>query len=230
MPPKSILGDLITALQDSNVKDAIASIFDTRVTELLETIKEVKLENEILRADLNAVKQRIDRLETYSKKRNLIIAGMPTTGYSDAVSQPAQEDDIATSTPSVESAVVKLFNTQLKVPISTADISVAHRLRPKKDDKTAPIIVSFTSLKARDAVYRARRGLKDYKDHRIYINEDLTRTVVELFRQARELVKEGKLIGAWTAGGVLVVRKSLESNCRPVKVFTATQLHEVSGS
>ena len=62
-----------------------------------------------------------------------------------------------------EAAVLQLFNDDLKVAITSQDISSAHRLPQKTDEKTAsaPIIVRFSNLKTRDAAYRARLTLKD---------------------------------------------------------------------
>jgi hypothetical protein len=222
MPPKStsVLDELIKALQDDNVKLAIASIFETKLTEILDTVKVLKSENDSLRNELNSACQKIESLEAYSKRSNLIFTGIETTSFADAVTQQTDattEQSDYESTSSVENAVVELVNVQMKVQISKQDISVAHRLRKRPNDKVAPVIVRFTSLKVRDAVCRARRSLKGF-------NEDLTKNVAGLFRQARERVKNGLLAGAWTAGGVLFVRKSDDLNSRPIKITSLAEL------
>ena len=98
-----------------------------------------------------------------------------------------------------------MVNVQLGVKVTPTDISIAHYLRTKKDvNGPPPIIVRFTNIKVRDAVYKARFVLKNHI-HQVFVNEDLQKTTADLFRQARGLIKEHKLHGAWTAWMICLV-------------------------
>ena len=151
--------------------DAIGNIFSNK-------LKELSVENNRLKEELSAANQRIDALETYSKKSNLIITGIPFASYAESASTQQNQGGVAANLESAEvteNAFLKIVNDQLGVNITSSDISLAHRL-PKSTKPGSPsaIIVRFTNLKARDRVYRARKALKGYKDSRIYINEDLS--------------------------------------------------------
>ena len=98
-----------------------------------------------------------------------------------------------------EKAVLELINTRLQVPVTSQDISIAHRLKKKNGSDPAPIIVRFTHYKTIDAVYRARFKLKGgygestTSQHRAFINEDLAKRAANLFCQAKIFVKEESL-------------------------------------
>ena len=80
MPPKkdpSVLEELIRALQDDAVLAAIDAIFDKRLLAMSAEIAEFKTDNLGLRRDLIAANQRIEALEAYSKRPDIIITGMP---------------------------------------------------------------------------------------------------------------------------------------------------------
>ena len=64
---------------------------------------------------------------------------------------------------------VQLVNVQLGVKVIPTDISITRRLRTKKDVKgPPPIIVRFTNMKVRDAVYKARSALKTPHSSGVY--------------------------------------------------------------
>ena len=109
--------------------------------------------------------------------------------------------------------------------ISESDISIAHSLqRKKKNNKGSPsIIVRFTNLKARDAVYRARKSLKGLTSP-VFINEDLTKTTADLYRRARDLRKFEKIFATWTAGGSLYIRQHEAATSKPIKISSESDL------
>ena len=224
MSPKTqqiVVEELINALQDEAVARVIGSIFENKLAKLLKSFNLVKQENAVLRQDLAAANVKIDRLEAYNRKSNLIFTGIPLTSYSDATAQHRSPKE-ATSAVDAENSILELVNVQLGVKVTPTDISIAHRLRTKKDVKgPPPIIVRFTNMKVRDAVYKARCTLKNHI-HQVFINEDLQKTTADLFRQARGLIKEHKLHGAWTAYGTLYVKTGPSTT--PIRVSSADDL------
>ena len=183
MPPKqlSVVEDLIIALSDRRVLDAIAGVIQDKLKPLIQSITELKEDNvkkasQIvkLKTDLHSANSRIKVLESYNRRKNLLITGLPVETYAESVSTAT--GDLGTPSPSVEQSVLKLFNNQLGVLVKPRDISIAHRLEKRKSRDLAPpvTIVRFTDRKAREAVYAARRQLKNCTIARIFINEDLT--------------------------------------------------------
>jgi len=166
----------------------------------------------------------MEALESYSRRDNLLITSLPVESYAEAAN--AGSDGEASQ--AVEQSVLQLCNEKLGVSISSADIYVSHRIKKRRQtDASRPVtIVRFTSRKARDAVYAARRHLKNNVVP-IYINEDLTKLTAELFHEARKLVKQKILNSAWTTAGTVYIRETGEPNCRPRKIISTSELPRV---
>jgi hypothetical protein len=229
--------DLISALRDDRVLDAIGTLFESKLHGLLESVTELKRDNDLhkanaarLQSELNTAKARIAALDSYSRSDNLIINGLPFITSSEVASVPSDQATVqATSNQATERAVLKLCESlHLENPITAADISITHRLRKTNSSSPAPVVVRFTNRKARDAVYSARRLLKNRSD-RIFINEDLTKSSAELFHEARKLVKNKKLFSSWTFGGSIFIKTGGAPEDRPRKVISLDELLHYAG-
>lgn len=184
------------------------------------------------------LKERLDDLDSYSRSDNLIIHGIPAASFSDAAStyvsangskirggdqsssSAASSSVLTESSMATETTLIQFVNNILEVPLSPADISVAHRLPKRPNDSAqapAPIIVRFASRRARNAVFSARMILKT-KQPGVYINEHLTPGRAGVLREGRKLVKERKLSGAWSKNGVVYIKLSDLPDCRPKRV------------
>jgi len=181
---------------------------------------------------------RIEELDAYSRRDNLIITGLPVDSYAEAAStSTGGNGNSNTSSESNECVVrsaLKLFNEKLNVSVKPDDISVAHRLRkPQRGTAQATppaTIVRFTSRKVRDLVYNSRRLLRNVeatsRSERIFLNEDLTVSTARLFYAARQMVRSRSLHSAWTFTGTVYVKDSMSS--RPRKVTTVDDLSSIS--
>jgi len=220
MGPKekaSLTDELIKALSDDGVVKAIGAIFEQRLTDILQVVDQLKSENKRqcnviakLETEIRNANSKIDSLEQYNRHDNLIITGLPLSSYAEATSTGSASSSTPRETSqATEAAVIDLCATHLHVDIQPSDISVAHRLKKPTGPNPGPpaVIVRFTSRKARERVYVARRNLKDCPT-KIYINEDLTKPTAELFRHARQLIKQKAIHSAWTAGGIVYIRQS----------------------
>jgi len=56
----------------------------------------------------------------------------------------------------------------------------------------------------------------------VYVNEDLIQATANLYREARQSVKQKMLHSCWTYGGILFIKKT--STDRPFKVSTVEDL------
>lgn len=244
MGPKSanIVEDLIIALRDQRVLEAISAAV---IKPLLDSIAELKIENdqkseqiaklqtdlqaanvriEALERNNNAVQSsRIEALEQYTRRDNLLITGLPVESAADAATSDDGQQNVT-----LEKSILKLFNDQLGVPVKPSDISIAHRLKKRNlQDPSPPItIVRFANRKTRDAVYSARRQLRHVvgSQPRIFINEDLNKATASIFRQARQLIRQRVIHSAWTSSCSVFIKVSADPQCRPQKIGTMDDL------
>jgi len=255
MPPKQLLAeDLIIALKDTRVLEAFGAIFETKLQSVIESVNQLKLDNATQSAQIATLQKdlqsatakievlervkcddnlRVEALETYTRRDNLLIAGLPITSYAEAAATSQPDGIERQPNECTEMSVIKLFTEQLGVPITSSDISVAHRIPRKRDNMNGsrpkpagpPLtIVKFTNRKAREAVYAARRRLRTTSDDgpHIFINEDLCKSTADLFRRARQLVRQRVLHSAWTSSCTVCVKETGDS--RPKKILTFADL------
>lgn len=234
MPQRNDLAaELVAALSDKRVHDALGQIFEDRMQWMINKIDELQRENkqqneeiDKLKTDLKTAYSKIDDLEAYNRRDNLIIAGLPVVSYAEAASSTTGESAAGQPTENMKTteASVLALCQQLQVPITPSDISIAHRLQKRNDDEPPAVIVRFTSRKARDSVYAARFQLKNRKDNTIFINEDLTKTTAKLFAQARKLVKNKVIFSTWTKIGTVYIKREDTPTCRPTRILSVEDL------
>ena len=164
---------------------------------LSQEVKTVKDEMKLLKEELqNERLQRkiaLDKLEQYSRKDSLRVNGIP---YNEGESNAELED-----------SVIKLADA-IGVKMNRSDISVTHRLRPTKKG-VHPVIIKFSTRRAKDAMYNAKKNLKDMDGmEETFISEDLThlrfRTLLQCKRcpDFKSLTTRGGKIKVWkTTGG-----------------------------
>ena len=154
--------------------DELFEIIQAKEVKIVELEGRIKfLEN---RNDL--MERRMDDLESYGRRQNLRIVGIPPPN--DGRKETAEE-----VTTKVKEAI-----TALNVPDVNLDdvIDRAHRVGKKFTKDTGeivhPIIVRFTSWRSRTAVYRKRE-----KEGRIKFYTDLTKRRLLLKKKAQSLVE-----------------------------------------
>jgi len=180
-----------------------------------------------LEDQLTAANQKIDELELYNRRDNLIISGLPMQNAAEAVTTatPENRSRNAEHSSCTENSVTELFNRHLNVPIVATDVSIAHRLKQNRATEGPPaVIVRFTNRKARDAVYAARRKLKNLRESRVFINEDLSKPTVNLFMHVSKLAKEKVIHSTWTSAGEVFYKLSSDTLSRPIRVQSSSEL------
>ncbi len=86
MPPKlQIVDELIIALRDQRVLDALAAVFESKLTSAVAELKEDNVNKAAqinkLQHDLHSAVARIEMLESYTRRDNLLISGLPIETY-----------------------------------------------------------------------------------------------------------------------------------------------------
>ena len=229
---KAVADAVNKAVADA-VNKAVAP-FVAKIETLSATVKKIEAENVRLSKRCEAIEEdnkrlkkddaecgrRLDDLEAYSRADNLIIRGLPESSAAERASAaPSLTSSDSGSTlrksfESVQRTVIDFAIDKLGIRVLPQDISVAHRIKAGKKDKVRPIIVRFVSRNTRNAIYSARKSLKD-SNPPVFISEHLTKTVSELFFEARKMLSDKKIHAAWTQNGLVYVRFSSDTNFKP---------------
>ena len=145
-----------------------------------------------------------DALNQYGRRENLELHGIP-------VQKNENTDEIVIS-------MMKHINIDLKA----SDISISHRLHSKfnqkertsEDKSHPPIIVKFVRRQIRNQIYNKRTHLRKVQNFGVagmtdlFINENLTPKIKQLFGKANHLRKERGYKFIWTNNGMIYVRKN----------------------
>lgn len=145
--------------------------------------------------------ERMDELESYSRRNCLLIHG---------VSEDSTRE-------SCVPAVLNVFNDNLQVPINASQIDRTHRIGRPNTTRARPIIVKFVSYEQRHAVFGAKTLLKASG---ISISESLTRARLELLKTAK--VKFG-MRNVWSMDS----RIKIKYNNKVYSITTLSQLQKI---
>ena len=145
------------AVEDETINTA-KTVSDTAtiVSGLQRELKVERAKTTTLQRELNYAKQHILHLETYSRKHNIVIEGMPEVPGETRVMDQVQ----------------KFFYEQLNLDIKPSDIDKAHRYGRVFNNKPRPILVRFMGIASRDLVLQNVKKLREARSP-IYVNEDL---------------------------------------------------------
>ncbi|XP_053393539.1 uncharacterized protein LOC128555350 [Mercenaria mercenaria] len=189
----TIQTDVCTML-NSTIETIVKGVVDG----LQSQINSLKTESESLKKSNTALQDRVDYLEfqvdsseRYSRRDSLRISGIVES----------KDENTDTHIMKMASAVGS--------PLSLEDISVSHKVgKPKVSEKPRDILVKFVSRRPRDLFYRNRVLLKSKGYKGQFVNEDLTKYRASLLYEARQLVKNKNIVGAWSTNGNIVIKAS----------------------
>lgn len=176
-----------------------------RLLELLDEVKTLKTLLTEKDRKISALEQRVDDLEQYTRREDLVLSGLETrhqtyaraTANADTTEDAPQEE-----LQSLEQQVVSFLHSK-NISIHMEDISICHTL-PRMSGKSKPaVIIRFISRKPRNDVLRQAKKLKGTN---VYINEHLTKKNGDIAREARMLRKQQKITGTWTRNGSVWIK------------------------
>lgn len=140
-----------------------------------------RLQNESTERNTGFAKQ-LNNLEQYSRRNCVRITG---------IGESERED--------TEKIVMDIADKRLGISLSLSDIDRSHRIgQASNTTSSRPIIVKFTSYRARAKFIGARRKLKGSK---IVITEDLTRSNQQLLQKTRD---HSAVKTAWSHDGNII--------------------------
>ena len=133
----------------------------------------------------------IEELQQYGRRNAIVVSGLPEN----------QNENTG-------ELILNLAKDKLNVNLEQYEISRSHRLGPPRNPSENPrnIVVKFVSYNVRRRIYEARKSLNRSVRGSIYICEHLTRFRSNLYYEARQLLKRGKVKYAWTSDGRVLVR------------------------
>ena len=192
----TIFGDLhekmITAF-DSKLDVAVSRIeqrFASIVQEKDNKIEELQNTNASLREQVVTLDEKLDALNAYTRKDTIIVSG--------ALPQPIENE-------ASHNVVRELLNTKFpSISIEEQDISVAHRLQPKKPRRngTTPppnIIVKLVRRNLKLELIKASRSQNKDANDKIFINESLTPQRSSVLQTLIRLKKVHKVVKGATS-------------------------------
>ena len=153
------LEDTVKSLEDS-LEFSYKEIADLKKEngDLRLLMGNLEMEDRRTQFQVKDVNEKLDRLDSVSKKKNLLFEGIPeSTGK--------REDVIK--------IIWNIFD-QLNVD-KGVNFDACYRFGPESKSKPRPILVAFESQADRDMIYSRRMGLKHSEEFsRVWVNEDIS--------------------------------------------------------
>lgn len=168
---------------------------EKKITEL-----EGKVEN------LGKLEKRVQDLELFTRKEDVIISGMdikPRTYAAAALSGAGGEEGLRLEDQvSLETQVINFMKSK-GIFLDKNNIAACHSL-PRRDRKAKPsIIIRFVNRKHKIELLMQGRKLSGTS---VYMNEHLTAKNAEIAREARLLKRNGRIKATWTRDCKVLIR------------------------
>ena len=191
-----LFGDLHSKMLsafDSKLEDAVSRIedkFTTTIREKDAEINELLATNTDLREQVSTLDEKLDALNAYSRKDTIIVSG--------ALPQPVQNE-------ASHILVRELLSSKFpSVTIEENDISVAHRLQPKRanrDGTTPPpnIVVKLVRRNVKLQLIKASRAQNKDAPDKLFVNESLTPQRNTVLQTLIKLKKDHKVVKGVTS-------------------------------
>jgi hypothetical protein len=223
----------MTPLLAPLIKQVVNDVFDEKLAAIATSVEKLKSDCTVISGRVSTMERSVDSLtdratvmdkrlndlEQYSRRDNLVIFGLTVSSYAEAANT-GHADAANISTPrydnNVINSVLTLFNDVLNMNVRREDISAAHRLTSRRPDdrmQQSVVIVKFNSSHTRDRIYASRVQLKNYTtvdNRKIYINEHLTEFNQQLFKKTRQLLRSKKINGTWTHLGSVYIKTGID--------------------
>lgn len=220
MPPKQNYGDLKESI-DSLAEDVSAvKTQQTQLLELLEEVKQLRLQNQEKSRRITELERRVDDLEQYSRINDVIISGIQIKprSYARAVvgddGEPGEQE-----TRSVEQQVAADLQSR-GIELDLEHIEACHPLRQNSDKSI--IIMRFANRRNKTALMKQRNKLKGSK---VFINEHLTKKNADIAKKARYLKKQQRIQDTWVTNCKIFVK--LNGTSEGAKVLVVRSIEEL---
>lgn len=197
--------------------DLLSSRCDTLVNKL----EAVESDNKQLKTQIKSLDQKLETLERDARSTSIEIRNVPSQEHEDKSSLYN---------------TVKIINSAIgcTTPVQESEIRNIYR------NKTKAILVDFTtSSRKEELIQKYKQFSKEQRLSKqsplstanlnipgptktIYLSEALTTKARRVFYLARELVKDRKVVAAWTSYGKVLIK--LEENKPPLRVFNEEEL------
>ena len=125
-----------------------------QIADLVQEIKTIKRENQEKDKKINYLEKRVDDLEQYTRREDVVISGLdtgkPTWNKIVIQSTTDEKNDTAPQheQETLEDKVVSFMNKH-GVPLLKRDISVCHTLGRRENGRVQPIVIRFVSRKTK---------------------------------------------------------------------------------
>lgn len=146
-----------------------------------------------------------DQQEQYSRRTSVRISGIPEEEGENVLAKVKDTLSLIGVDPVVQRCHRVRAPARKKTANDNNSESDAGMSAHAVPSKPRQILVQFTGQRDKLDVMQKKKDSKALDDKKIYINEDLTRPRARLLYLARQLKRQKKLKGAWSADGRILV-------------------------
>ena len=209
----SLITQIKVALQTDEIRDLLRTNPDHPPTNV--SIKVDGIENMLnaVITDFKSLKQANDKLVDTIDQVNQRLRSA-SFKINDIPERP-QED--------IMGLTIDLINT-MGVPLNRHEVNRCHRIGPRTNNKTRPILVELTSSFIKKKVFLNRSNLQGTNYQGGFITEDLTPTRSTLLYQCRELTRSNRIESSWSNQGEIFIQ--MEEGGREIRVKDLKELYE----
>lgn len=228
MPAANDMEEIKRSLNFMSSELAKVTSQQERLLKLVDEVTTLKIMMREKDVRISTLEQRIDELEQYTRRDDLVITGIKTrhrTYARAAANAETTEDAPREELQSLEQQVVDFLNRN-NINIRKEAISACHTLPSKSENSVPVVVIRFICRKQRNDVLMQAKKLKGTN---VYINEHLTKKNGGIARGARILRKQKKITGTWTRNGNVWIREQ-DGSVKVIKTMKELEKYKTGQS
>lgn len=181
-----------------------------QIDEHSDRISGLEDQNLVYKKQIAKLDRRIDDVEQKNRAHNIQIDGIPETNHENLRN------------------VISTLASQLKVVLSTGDITYAARVRSTNKTKVKPVICSLSNFKVMSELIKASRTTKPTatnagfpnNNNSVFINEHLTVARKQLLYKAKQFKAANNFEFLWIKDGKIYIKKNKDTKAININVST----------